>query len=172
MAIEQVQVNSYGFFVTDTDCSVKINSRQSSRSIWRSLVKRRNLLKLLTCFSLGTIATPWVKNQLNPQPENPLEAAVEAELLSVFSSLKSAKFIGEKYLKTANRTFDRHQFLAELCTHCQPNGSAPSIEQLRSGLRSRQQQDFAEGRIVELDGWMLSETEVKLCALAALSDRA
>jgi hypothetical protein len=136
-------------------------------------VKRRNLLKILTCFSLGTIATPWVGNRLNPPQGSPLEAAVEAELLSLFSSLDSAKFIGKAYLKTAKQTFDRHQFLAELCTNCQQNGgSAQNTEQVRSWLRSRQQQDFAEGRIVELDGWMLSETEVKLCALAALSDRA
>ena len=136
-------------------------------------MKRRNLLKILTCFSLGTIATPWVGSQLNPQRDTPLEAAIEAELLSLFSSLESAKFIGKAYLKTASQSFDRHQFLAELCTHCQNTGdSAQNTEQVRSWLRSRQQQDFAEGRIVELDGWMLSETEVKRCALAALSDRA
>ena len=39
---------------------------------------------------------------------------------------------------------------------------------LATWLRRRQIDDFAAGHTVELNGWILSETEARLCALAAL----
>ena len=39
----------------------------------------------------------------------------------------------------------------------------------RTRLRSIHQQDFREGRVVDLAGWVLSITEVRLAALIALA---
>jgi len=39
----------------------------------------------------------------------------------------------------------------------------------RAQLAARVREDFAAGRIVMLDGWMLSATEARLCALALRS---
>jgi hypothetical protein len=39
---------------------------------------------------------------------------------------------------------------------------------LTARLRTRIGHDFANGRVVRLRGWLLSETELRVCALAAL----
>jgi hypothetical protein len=39
---------------------------------------------------------------------------------------------------------------------------------LRELLLLQQRQDFKHGRIANVKGWILSETEVRLCAMAAL----
>jgi hypothetical protein len=41
-------------------------------------------------------------------------------------------------------------------------------EALHRALRARNSEDFAAGRVVRLDGWVLAATEARLCALAAL----
>lgn len=38
-------------------------------------------------------------------------------------------------------------------------------------IRRQIEDDFASGKTVQLDGWVLSETEVRLCALVLLCDR-
>lgn len=43
------------------------------------------------------------------------------------------------------------------------------IEELRAWIDARVRADFAEGRIVRVEGWMLSETEARLYALIAAS---
>ena len=40
---------------------------------------------------------------------------------------------------------------------------------LRARLRSRISQDFAEGKVTVVDGWMLSLVEAQACAIAHLS---
>lgn len=42
---------------------------------------------------------------------------------------------------------------------------APTLREL---LARQQRQDFQHRRIVTIDGWMLSETEARLCAISAL----
>jgi hypothetical protein len=134
-------------------------------------MQRRTLLKTVTFFSLGAIATPLLGQSLNLGTQPSLEAAIEAELLHLFSSLESAKIVGNEYLKTYPDRFDKERFLAQLCTDCQQDGfSAQNVDRIRDWLQARQQQDFTDGRIIQLQGWMLSETEVNLCALAALSN--
>jgi hypothetical protein len=49
-----------------------------------------------------------------------------------------------------------------------PVSSAPK-ERLRQALASSIRNDFDANRIVRVGGWLLSGTEARLCALAALS---
>jgi hypothetical protein len=50
---------------------------------------------------------------------------------------------------------------------------ATPAEAIRSHLRERHRADFAEGRTVEVDGWILSRTEAQLyMLLAGTEDRA
>jgi hypothetical protein len=76
-------------------------------------------------------------------------------LISVFSWLPSARAIGAAYLRA------------------HPADTATLALQLPAGLTRRELQfvirdDFAHERIVTVDGWMLSVTEARLCALAHL----
>ena len=43
---------------------------------------------------------------------------------------------------------------------------------LRRLLREQHRRDFEDGRTVDIDGWVLSRTEARLCAVAALAGRA
>ena len=43
-----------------------------------------------------------------------------------------------------------------------------SADELRTHVRGAIENDFAAGRLVVVDGWMLAETEVVLSALVAL----
>ena len=49
-----------------------------------------------------------------------------------------------------------------------PGGDRWSATALAQTLRERSRTDFHEGRIVNVDGWMLSLTETRVYALAAL----
>ena len=40
---------------------------------------------------------------------------------------------------------------------------------IREWARARIRDDFRAGRVVEIQGWIVSATEVRLCALAAIS---
>jgi len=44
--------------------------------------------------------------------------------------------------------------------------ASPNV--IRDHIRSGTTRDFSEGRIVQIQGWLLSETEARLCAIAAL----
>jgi hypothetical protein len=43
---------------------------------------------------------------------------------------------------------------------------------LRALLQEQHRRDFEDGRTVAIDGWVLSRTEARLCAVAALARRA
>ena len=79
------------------------------------------------------------------------------ERLPELARTDSAKTIGRAWLQTRpEEAFALQAWLDErMGTEWTP---------LRLDTCSRE--DFAEGRIIELDGWMLAETEVRLFALA------
>ncbi len=54
---------------------------------------------------------------------------------------------------------------------CQ-RGGCPPARVLACLARERSRNDFRDGRIVRVDGWMLSRTETRLYALTALSQAA
>jgi hypothetical protein len=94
-----------------------------------------------------------------------------ARLVRLFRHRASARAIGAVYLATRPEEADARK-LVELAIAA--DGTARTIgrmseTELRAWLRERQTRDFATGRIVNLDGWLLSATEVRLCALAALT---
>ena len=45
---------------------------------------------------------------------------------------------------------------------------AVALPAARAGLMSRIRDDFCHDRMVSVEGWMLAETEARLCALVAL----
>lgn len=82
----------------------------------------------------------------------------------------SAHEIGPAYLRSLPPTTPN--VLADAIALGLPGGHAVLATardtELRALLAERSSMDFSEGRTVQLRGWVLSETEVRLCALAAL----
>ena len=79
--------------------------------------------------------------------------------------------VGREYLRSVPEEEDA-RLLVDLICSGQAVGRADlvgaDLKELREWLRHQQRQEFEHGRIVKVQGWILSETEARLCALAAL----
>lgn len=93
-------------------------------------------------------------------------------LSQLYDCRKSARVIGEEYLRIATDEAHKMVLLNFIC-----RGSVSDQERLlladsstmRNMLKKWVRKDFELGRTVLVRGWMLSRTEVRLCALTALS---
>jgi hypothetical protein len=83
----------------------------------------------------------------------------------------SARAIGAAYLRSLPHPITA-DVLGDAIARGLPGGPAllatARDPELRALLAERSSVDFGEGRTVWLHGWLLSETEARLCALAAL----
>lgn len=92
-------------------------------------------------------------------------------LTGIFGQKRSARAIGRAYLRHAPEAADPEFLIDAICGtdanlhRLAGHGDEISLE---AALRDRIRQDFADGRTVRVDGWMLSQTEASLCALAEL----
>jgi hypothetical protein len=76
--------------------------------------------------------------------------------------------IGQEYLQVVP-TERNLQLLQDLISSaCGQPVFGLDAQKLREHLRLRTRQDFEEGDVIKIHGWMLSITEARLCALAAL----
>lgn len=95
-----------------------------------------------------------------------------ARLLAVLGRPDSAAAVGRAYLAGHPIEADRDRLAVRLdqavrCQDCDP--ARARTDQLRAALAGQIRADFAAARVVMVDGWVLSETEARLCGLAALS---
>ena len=92
-------------------------------------------------------------------------------LLSIFRDPESAATVGRRFVTLHPEHASTVLLLDKLKTRIVPEGVplaelAPREIVARTSRRIRT--DFMEERVVDIDGWVLSHTEVLLCALAAL----
>ncbi len=85
-------------------------------------------------------------------------------LAEMFRSPRKARVLGERYLAMRPEAADRSELLSRL-GFCDTPVSAAS---LRAQLASLRERDFAQNRIVAIDGWVLAQSEADLCALLSL----
>ena len=92
-------------------------------------------------------------------------------LASFFRPKESAYCIGQEYLKLVTNESDI-SLLVELICSSNPNSKHYLMKihhkKLRELILTQQRQDFENGEIVNLHGWMLSKTEARICALVRL----
>lgn len=82
---------------------------------------------------------------------------------------RNAARLGAAYLGTAPEEYDAHRLLAAVVTRSSDMEIAirsGDPDTVRSNLRRQITRDFEGGDIAEVDGWVLSLTEVRLAALA------
>jgi hypothetical protein len=103
-------------------------------------------------------------------PRAAVNAAGSAAVHSLLAHVDSAVAVGREYLRHHPDERDlariRHGLSGAL------GGPVETLDPavLRERVRRRVRQDFAEDRIALVDGWILSITEARICALAALID--
>lgn len=100
------------------------------------------------------------------------EGSLAEELVNFFKEKSSAKIIGQEYL----RSYPRERNVTLLLQGIFSNNSGRFVDlkhnrklKLRAYLSRQRREDFEQGRIVEVQGWILSETEARHCALVALT---
>jgi len=132
-------------------------------------ISRRDLLKQLTVG--GLMATLPASFVLGPGRE--VFQPFAARLMRVFSNANSARIIGERYLALNLEAADAAALAARVAGTMERylRLSSADARGLRTLLADQQKCDFAEGRTVTVDGWILSVTEARLCAIAALEQR-
>ena len=93
-------------------------------------------------------------------------------LQSVFLRAHSARTLGKAYLRLAPEEADPFLLVNSIC---ETDRDLRRIllqgddRRLRVAVQNCSRRDFANGQTVILDGWMLSRTEVRLCALALVT---
>jgi hypothetical protein len=123
-----------------------------------NIVSRRRLLNAML-FG-GLVPTLRVERSDDPDP-------LVAALLELVT--EEARDLGRRYLHAYPDTpADRVALGAELvAAAARQHWITARIDDRRRWFAERVAADFGAGRIVEVDGWVLAESEAKLCALAA-----
>jgi len=122
---------------------------------------RRHVLHLLAGAG-SVLAASSVASLMADAPLPTAEA-----LLSVLSDRAGARTMGRRYLVMAPGEGDVARLSALVAGGRQVTELTPAAA--RALLADAVRQDFERFETVELDGWVVSRTEARLCALAALS---
>ena len=98
------------------------------------------------------------------------EDTLAEDLVRVFRNRRSAQAVGREYLRRAPAEADRSKLVSLIHGHRgEPPPRDRGLRALQEWIGARQQKDFAEERVVEVQGWILSATEARLCALSVLT---
>lgn len=133
----------------------------------RNGTSRRRFLVLAS--SVGAAAL------LGPRALGALEASfterLEERLSGLFRETESVRFVGLEYLRAAPEENSVDALIGSLAAGVE--GGRRTLETtsgdgMRALLARRMRDDFGAGETVELRGWILSRTEVRLAAIAAL----
>jgi hypothetical protein len=97
------------------------------------------------------------------------DAPLARWLKCMVADLESARRVGQVYLQKAPEEADRDRLLMQIFPELTPARQIDSPAAWRRAYTAKCRQDFAEGQTVRIDGWVLSLTEARLCALAAIA---
>lgn len=89
------------------------------------------------------------------------------DLAQIFrgNRLSAAQAVGREYLRCFPAEADKALLASRICGP----GDGDGFRLTRPWLSRQTRQDFEAGRVVELQGWVLSATEARLCALSVLA---
>jgi hypothetical protein len=97
--------------------------------------------------------------------------ALSLHLTALLRHRESARIIGREYLRQYPHESDTQMLAGLIATAC-GGCDAPLLEaaekEPQSLLEQTLRRDFEAEKVVKIQGWILSTTEARLCALAAL----
>ncbi len=94
------------------------------------------------------------------------KAISEPAFLSHILDVKNIRATGEAYLKQSPAENDKSKLMGLLMSDVALKGA--STESIHSFFDKKSQQDFEKGDTTVVNGWILSVTEARQCALFAL----
>ena len=134
---------------------------------FRKRITRRDFLTG-TLFVCGLFA---INNPILFADNSDENREFEEKLVGLIEHRESARVIGLEYLKHFPGEDNKDKLLSSIYTALKNQSSISLNEttspQLNELLLTCRQKDFKKGRVVELQGWLLSITEAQLCALVA-----
>lgn len=125
-------------------------------------------LGVVAMYSTATpaVAVPTRRTRTDANP-------IDDDLARLFADPGAAEAIGRAYLLDQIApcpTLRSLRAQVRLALQLEePDQGRPDRTTLRARLRARIRQDFADGNVTMIDGWMLSRIEAQTCAIAYLS---
>ena len=131
-------------------------------------IDRRNILRCTIGLAfLMALGTRWMHAA---QQDNSERMKLIRILRDLLSNRRSADAIGSAYLVVRPEEANVERLLDEIVgTDRRPPRDLTGARYFRQTLHARIHQDFVEHKTVHIDGWLLSITECRLCALLSLS---
>jgi hypothetical protein len=134
------------------------------------ICRRRNFLRLLGYLTVYGLGRPVHAFEKTCRASTRIDD-LTARLARFSHHQESAAVVGLEYLRHVPREADVH-LLVDLICLCSPIRRIELAETdpatMTQLLRLQQRRDFEQGLVVNVHGWILSVTEARLCALAAL----
>jgi hypothetical protein len=130
------------------------------------LMGRRKAATLLTAVLLASPFGDLLASITAPSVST--TARLKRMLLALFTDPWCAYSIGTAFARTMPEAARSADLLAAAFLTEQPAAFA-TIDELRASILMQIHGDFAEGRVVNVDGWLLAVTEARLCALVTLA---
>jgi hypothetical protein len=131
-------------------------------------VHRRDILKSITAslgFAGALVFPAWPKVATPTMGLVEIRRHIRGALAGIVDEELTPRTIGRKYLTLYPEEADIDHLWRALT-----GMSAPShADELRVRLAKRRQQDFEDGEIAIVDGWILARTEARACALLTLA---
>jgi hypothetical protein len=134
----------------------------------RQLNRRTFLIAGAASLAAGAwIGLEWILDEdaRDRRAKERLTAVVGA----LFRDLDAAREVGSAYLKVRPEEDDERRLVRLLEASNRAWTSPRSVAQTRRLIRKQTRRDFAAADIVALDGWYLSRTEARLCALSSFA---
>jgi hypothetical protein len=119
-------------------------------------------------------AAGWIAPRSAHAAELPSSRTAQ-RLLELVQDRPDARLLGKAYVWSYAGARRRPPTSVELVNGILPRAlrTRSVVEdrrELRRAVRARMEEDFSRARVVSVAGWMLSETEARLCALAWLEE--
>jgi hypothetical protein len=134
-----------------------------------AIVTRRHCLRMF--LGLGAVLLLRRTDAFGTMTSSSTGHSLSAKLSNVFYDRKSATVIGLEYLRHTPMEADVRRLTNLICSRWQgryDDIAHADTARIKELLLRQQREDFEKGRTVNVQGWILSETEARLCALAAL----
>ena len=123
-------------------------------------MKRREFIGLAAAGAAGAIRTVTAVENVR----DPLATLAAPRVLGVLRDQQLAQTLGRRYRALTPREDDARALTDVILADLDPNGATSLAAQLDERICD----DFATGRTVTLDGWILSLTDARQCALFSL----
>ena len=132
--------------------------------------QRRLTVKFLAALGIGTFCDSAISKVTTLRTLPNSEAATK--ICSAFRTEDALLNLGNAYIKQEKRIKSTAYYLDKLCEKLEMTLSEFMLtrpQSLRLSLRKAIGNDYAEGKVVKLRGWVLSEAEIQACVVVALT---